>query len=115
MRSEGGDGTVVAEGDLVGDVMETSSYILRSPASTTQDEIDELTAKEGSGPSSSPCQQRRGKGRTLTRGAAFRNAMRHSHKLTSSARRRWEQRYQLAPRAAKQALLLIPSPFTLLK
>ena len=44
MRSEGGDGTVVAEGDLVGDVVEillveTSSYILRSPASTTQDEI----------------------------------------------------------------------------
>ena len=28
--------------------------------------------------------------------------------------RRWEQRYQLAPRAAKQALILIPSPFTLL-
>ena len=38
-KNEGVDATVVAGGDLVGDVVKTSSHILRSPASTTQGEI----------------------------------------------------------------------------
>jgi hypothetical protein len=38
-KNEGVDATVVAGGDLVGDVVKTSSHILHSPASTTQGEI----------------------------------------------------------------------------
>ena len=80
-KNEGVDGTVVAGGDLVGDVVKTSSHILRSPSSTTQDEIafDKQhmmsLPRQGRERSivvvvSSSIQQRRDKDRILTRGAA---------------------------------------------